>query len=243
VDTEASGRSVMVLSNDLSSLYWRLSVSDIVSATAAHIHIGPPGENGPIVFPLYSGSGPFDEDHPISGTITLDDMEQVNNLLAGNYYVNVHTETYPDGEIRGQLEQFAPTSRYHTRMTGEEEVPPVSTPAYGIAEFELGGGLDALNYNVRVYNIASDITAAHLHTGFPGQEGPPVVPLYTGTGSFDTDNPLRGVSALSPQNLLDLLTGYLYINVHTEAYPDGEIRGQLAPISRWELFLPMVFKP
>jgi hypothetical protein len=199
--------------------------------------------SGPIVFPLYSGSGPFDEDHPISGTITLTSTEQVNDLLAGNYYVNVHTEAHPNGEIRGQLEQFSPASRYYARMTGEEEVPPVSTPAFGTAEFELSSGLDALQYNVKVYNFSSKITAAHLHPGFPGQEGPPVVTLYAGTGGFNTDNPLHGIAPLSPQNLLDLLTGYLYINIHSEDYPDGEIRGQLAPITVWNVYLPMVFKP
>lgn len=70
-----------------------------VIGTAAHIHNGAPGTSGPIVFPLAEtsvGSGRW------TATVTLT-VEQLNLLLSGNYYFNVHSLAFPDGEIRGQI--------------------------------------------------------------------------------------------------------------------------------------------
>jgi hypothetical protein len=66
-------------------------------AMAAHIH-GPadPGGNAPPVVPFPSAAS------PITGTATLTD-EQAADLLAGKYYVNVHTGANRGGEIRGQI--------------------------------------------------------------------------------------------------------------------------------------------
>jgi hypothetical protein len=242
VTTTATGRAVMVLDSDLQTLHYRLMVTDLISITAAHIHLGAPGVSGGIVFPLYTGGGPFDEDNPVSGTVVLTETEQLNTLLAGNYYVNIHTSTYPAGEIRGQLLQFTPGSRYSARLSGAEEVPPVTTNATGMAEFLLNTSLDSLQYDIRVQNI-EDITLAHLHRGARGQAGPPVIPLYTGGGEFDPDHPLRGTAGLTAQDLLDLLTGYLYANVHTQSFPNGEIRGQVEAVTGYTLYLPILFKP
>jgi hypothetical protein len=70
-----------------------------ISGTGAHIHAGMPGVAGPILFPFTespAGSGKW------ATNATLDDT-QLQAMLAGNYYVNVHSATYPAGEIRGQL--------------------------------------------------------------------------------------------------------------------------------------------
>ena len=51
-DTVATGRAVFALSEDESTLFYNLSVSDIVSVTASHIHIGAPGVGGPAAVDL-----------------------------------------------------------------------------------------------------------------------------------------------------------------------------------------------
>ena len=73
-----------------------------IAGTPAHIHLGERGENGPVVFgldvtPNAASNG------KLSGTFTLTD-EQVDSFLAGDYYVNLHTEKNPMGELRGQIE-------------------------------------------------------------------------------------------------------------------------------------------
>jgi predicted outer membrane repeat protein len=69
--------------------------TDIFSETAAHIHQAPPGVNGLIIHNLGTGS-------PKTGVFTPT-LAQLAELKAGNLYVNIHTQAFPGGEIRGQL--------------------------------------------------------------------------------------------------------------------------------------------
>jgi CHRD domain len=119
-------------------------------------------------------------------------------------------------------------------LTGSEEVPPVQTEATGIAEF-IPMGMDSVDYSVNATNIQG-VTAGHIHLGAKGENGPVVVTL------FKYDTPMNEVSEngtitadklegpLAGKQISDLATaggnGTLYVNVHTEQNPNGEIRGQ-----------------
>ena len=115
VKTMAKGEAVFQLGKDGNELTYKLTVADIENITAAHIHDGKVGKNGPPIVSLYTGpkkegkfSGTLSE-----GTITAKDlMGQLKGKLFshliqmiedGHAYVNVHSETHPDGEIRGQI--------------------------------------------------------------------------------------------------------------------------------------------
>jgi hypothetical protein len=68
-----------------------------VVATGAHIHIGAEGVNGPVVFGFEPPTSPINYTSP---PLT---QEQEDDLYNELYYVNVHSEEFPPGEIRGQL--------------------------------------------------------------------------------------------------------------------------------------------
>jgi hypothetical protein len=84
------------------------------STTAGHIHAGPKGLNGPVVidFPIPAGrtgditlafrvgAGQF-RPRPEIGIHSIEDM--IQTISGGGAYINVHTSTFPGGEIRGQI--------------------------------------------------------------------------------------------------------------------------------------------
>ena len=74
-------------------------VTNGVVATAAHIHMAPAGQNGPVIVPLVKQS---DTVWAVPGATTLTD-EQWRAWWAGLLYVNVHSAANPGGEIRAQL--------------------------------------------------------------------------------------------------------------------------------------------
>ena len=98
------------------NIKFKLNITGIDDATAAHIHQGKSGENGePVVDLLAIGNKAKTQNGVlINGSIvdssligpmkgkTLSDL--VSSMNAGNNYVNVHTQVNPDGEIRGQLD-------------------------------------------------------------------------------------------------------------------------------------------
>ncbi|MEZ4867661.1 MAG: CHRD domain-containing protein [Caldilineaceae bacterium] len=224
VDSIATGRAIMALVTD--TLYYRVTVADIDQVVAAHIHEGAPGVNGNPIITLFNG-GTFDASNPISGSVVLA-SEQITKLLAGGYYINVHTSDNPNGEIRGQIHAYTPASTYNALLLGQNEVPAVETASAGVAQFTLVN-TDTLHFALHISGIVS-ITAAHIHRGAPGVIGDPIHPLYTGNGLFDATHPVSGSVMLSGQDMVDLLTGYLYVNVHSSAHPGGEIRGQIGGV-------------
>jgi len=121
VDTRAQGQAIVRISEDETSLAFKLIVANIQKVTQAHIHCGAAGENGPVVVFLY-GFGPTVSPNGVlsEGVRTNADViprpdsaecpggvanfaELVAKIRSGDAYVNVHTEANPGGEIRGQL--------------------------------------------------------------------------------------------------------------------------------------------
>ncbi len=119
LETEATGQAIFQLSKDGTELSYRLIVANIENVRMAHIHLAPAGENGPVVAWLYPSAPPAQkiegrfDGNLATGVITTEDLsgpldeDELSDLIyqmaAGNTYVNVHTDQYPRGEIRGQI--------------------------------------------------------------------------------------------------------------------------------------------
>lgn len=98
-DPDGSGVAHFTLNYGQNEICYRLEVSDIATATAAHIHLAPSDAPGPVVVPLVAPS-----DGSSSGCVSVD-RELIKAILLHpeNYYVNVHNAEFPAGAIRGQL--------------------------------------------------------------------------------------------------------------------------------------------
>ena len=180
VITDASGNGQVVLSADRTTLRFALSVFDLApdQITQAHIHVGEPGVNGPVVFFLSATSftspliGTLTAANfipaPEVGVVTFEDFLAV--LYAGDTYINVHTIMYPGGEVRGQLE--APVT-FDAFLDGEQEDPPVMTDATGIGQVVLSADRTTLRFALSVFDLPIDqITQAHIHVAPPGGQRP-----------------------------------------------------------------------
>jgi hypothetical protein len=136
-------------------------------------------------------------------------------------------------------EQEQQNQEFNAILTGDSEVPPVTTNATGSAEIELNDEGDEMSYNIGVENIEG-VTMAHIHQAASGENGPPVVWLFNATEPNDVEEGTLSdgtftaedfVGPLQGQNMSDLVdameSGQTYVNVHTESNPPGEIRGTI----------------
>ena len=111
------------------------------------------------------------------------------------------------------------------KLTGDAEVPGPGDPkGSGAVQVTLDPGKGEVCYELSVANI-QEATAAHIHEGALGQEGPVKVALEapkTGAakGCAKADAPVIIAILANP-------AGY-YVNVHNAAFPKGAVRGQLA---------------
>ena len=116
----------------------------------------------------------------------------------------------------------ATTLNITVTMNGMQEVPAVSTTATGTGDLEFDTATGKLTGMVTLTGLA-DATAAHIHQGACGVSGAVAVPLTADKSMLMIDEQLDDATATA------LTTGELYLNVHTTAHGDGEIRGQLVP--------------
>jgi len=128
---------------------------------------------------------------------------------------------------------------FKAKLMGKYEAQPTKSEATGMVHLTFSSDGKQMMYKLTVKNIMN-VTAAHIHTGSMGKSGPVVAGLFSGPkkeGTFSgtlaegilTDKDLNG--SLSGKSLDDLVkmieTGEVYVNVHTDQNPAGEIRGQL----------------
>ena len=208
-------------------LTFSISYRDLSSAAiAAHIH-GPSAATnftGVLIDLSPFNGGTFGAaSGTLAGTVTLNPAQR-DMLLNGQTYVNVHTVNNGGGEIRGQIA----TVLMKSYLNGAEERPnPVFTD--GSAHANLALVLNQLSLNLTYRGLSSSANASHIHGPSAINQGAGVLvdlsPLNG--GAFGRSGSLVGTVTLTPSVLASLLDRVTYLNIHTDNFGGGEIRGQV----------------
>jgi hypothetical protein len=114
------------------------------------------------------------------------------------------------------------SSAIGVKLSPAEEVPPASSSATGSGSIRVAED-GSVSGSVSTTGVQG--TMAHIHQGAKGANGPVIVPL---TKSGDTYTVPAGAK-LNASQMQALKAGGLYVNVHSDKYKGGEIRGQLTP--------------
>jgi hypothetical protein len=112
------------------------------------------------------------------------------------------------------------TTTFTANLNGASEVPPNLSDATGIATLIFNEDTNKATLTVPYTGITA--TDAHIHKGAVGVSGPAVFPINVTASPLMLSN-----FTLTSQQEADLKNGLYYVNIHSAAYPDGEIRGQL----------------
>ncbi len=230
-----TGTGWAIFNPDSNVLVYRVTVAGLTSGlTGSHFHYGVAGTNGPVIHPFSM------TDSTATGEWAFPDSMWMP-LLTNKLYVNIHSSNNPAGEIRGQFTLQPASLAYGNQiylkasLDGSQSVPPATSNGQGAAWAILkvsqgasvtsfAGPIPSMTFRVTYTDLDSTFTDAHFHLGAAGTNGPVVFPITT---DF-IGNTGQGYWTSIPDSLVDaMLSGDIYINIHSKAYPAGEIRGQL----------------
>src|SRR5262245_17572695 len=232
-----------------------------VTFTGLHIHNGKIGVNGPVVINTglsgtntvvsADGNGVISRDVPITSSDTAFDYLRGVIEKPENYYVNIHTTTFPGGIIRAQL--LKETYHFKANMSPSNEVPPittVNTSATGWITAKISrDATGAINGGTVTFDVdysnsgGATFTGLHIHyPGVAGVNGPVII--NTGIGGANTVQSASGggnvtrivnvdsSSATGLATLGALITApdTAYVNIHTTQFAGGVARSQMFPI-------------
>lgn len=117
-----------------------------------------------------------------------------------------------------------PPIKFKAILSADEQSAPTESPGSGTAEFVLDRPTLQLDWTVTYSGMRSQATGAHAHgPQTPGGNAGVLFDLVSdGLGS-----PIKGSRVINDGELEYLLTGRIYVNIHSTRYPAGELRGQV----------------
>ena len=117
---------------------------------------------------------------------------------------------------------FAEMINYKAELKGADEVPATTSKGTGTLTATFDTATKKLTWKGTYTGLSGDATAAHFHgPAEPGKNAGVVVPIAP------AKSPLDGAATLTDVQAADLAAGKWYVNIHTAANKDGEIRGQV----------------
>ncbi|MBI5666055.1 MAG: CHRD domain-containing protein [Nitrospirae bacterium] len=224
VVTTGTGTGILLVNTSTREISGTVSFSGLTgNATLAHIHEGAAGVNGPVAVALTGGAGATSGVWTIPSTILT--VEQFNAFLADGLYFAIHTATNPAGEIRGQI-IYNGTTRT-ALLTGSQTVPPVATPGTGTGVITVNLITRAVSGNIVFSGLTGNATAAHIHQGTAGVNGPVIITMTGGAGATSGVWTIPAGTILTVDQLNAFQANGLYFAVHSATNLGGEIRGQI----------------
>jgi hypothetical protein len=233
VATNAKALGVFRLSPKLDSLYYDVVIDNISSnIDYSHLHVGFAGEAYDALQVDFTSSINGNRIKGFKKGIGAVSTTTINKLLLSNLTLVVHTANHPMGEIRGQAVRYA-REGFTFQMDGAQLVPSVSTAANGVGYASINRDDDNLHYDWVANNLSGPVTGAHFHYNLAGQNGNVVYDLsdkisvngseVSASGFWKSTDTNPFLSA----NVTEFNNNTIYLNLHTVANPDGEIRGQV----------------
>jgi hypothetical protein len=217
--SDGKGLITLLFSEDRKEVFIHGAFTNLSGpAKACHIHIGSSDTTGPVVVDLSA----LISGNRIKGAIPLQALNVLQFAAAGQMYIDVETEAFPEGEIRGELVWMAEII-LPVLASAANEIPPVSSTAGGLGTLRFSQYLTRLDYQFLPIGLSGPAIAAHIHAGSSTMNGSVIAPLNVGPFMSGTITDATMVEDI----LFEAVTGGAYLNVHTTANPNGEIRGQL----------------
>lgn len=225
------GVGLFKLNYAMDTLWYNIIVDGLTGPiTAIHMHDGIVGMDGGVMVDMSSGIN----GNQVKGMILVGDLPQprVAKLLRGGGYINLHTTMNAGGELRGQMFKQA-RDGYVMTINGDQQTPPVTVSAVGAGLASVDRNWTNAHYMMVVSGLSASATAAHFHKAEMGDSGPVAYDLSTAFSLSGTDDAAFGfwtdMDVSTPFMTSDGMTFWndsIYLNIHTTANPNGELRGQ-----------------
>jgi hypothetical protein len=219
-----TGSGTATLDLATNTLTYSISFSGLSGAeTAAHIH-GPaaPGVDAGVLYGLPAGSPKTGTINIVAGAYTV--AQQIDQLLHGLWYVNVHSTNFPGGEIRGQ---FYPQQATFTMNLDAAQAGGAGRTGSGTGTATLDILNNQLSYAMSYSGLSGTEFVAHFHgPAAPGVDAGVLYGLPDGSPKAGTINIVAGAYSVV-QQITDILNDLWYVNIHTTTFGGGEIRGQV----------------
>lgn len=205
------------------------------SPTKLELFLGRIGKNGTRIRDL-----PLEA----SGSLMLD-PDTVRAMRVGDYFLQISSAAFPNGEVRAQLFSLAPDDGRDVLMlvaplSGRVSSPGNDSPAKGRVQITLDEPNGTLAYTLQHSGLQGTVTGLHVHRGGFNINGPHVLDLPASAMT-----PLTGILSANEvtaqledpmlyraqKHLWRMLikSGLTYLNVHSDKFVKGELRGQLVP--------------
>lgn len=116
---------------------------------------------------------------------------------------------------------YAKTVKLEAKLDASQEVPANDSKGKGTAEVTYDTKSKKMTWTVKYSDMSGPVTGAHFHgPAKPGESADVAVAI-----AGDLASPIKGSETLTAAQAADLEAGKYYLNLHTDAHADGEIRG------------------